>query len=97
MRANKTYSCYRQQGDYVFGNVGLPFCLFVSNMTQKVVVMKSYGGVQGGKRNKWLNIGGDGDHHADCPIGNLAITQQIMSVFWLNFQGSSAMIQGTID
>ena len=37
--------------------------------------MKFYGGVQDGKRNKWLNFGGDMDHYADCPIGNPAITQ----------------------
>ena len=43
--------------------------------------MKFYGGVRGGKRNKRLDFGIDPDHHADCPIGNLAITQQIMSKF----------------
>ena len=30
-------------------------------------------------RNILLNFGGDLDHHAGCPIGNLAITQQISS------------------
>ena len=35
--------------------------------------MKFYGVVQGGKGNKWLNYGGDLDHHADCPIRSLAI------------------------
>ena len=29
--------------------------------------MKLYSGVQGGKRNKWLNFGGTPDHHANCP------------------------------
>ena len=48
--------------------------------------MKSYGEVQNGIRNKWLDFGTDLDHHADCPIGNLAITQQNMSGFWWNFQ-----------
>ena len=43
--------------------------------------MKVYGGVQGDKRNKWINFGGDPDHHADCPTRNLAITQQIMTRF----------------
>ena len=41
--------------------------------------MKFYGGVHGGKRNKSLDFGNDLDHHADNLIGNLAITQQIMS------------------
>ena len=41
--------------------------------------------------NFWCRL----DHHADCPIGNLAITQQIMSGFWWNFQDNSAMIQET--
>ena len=31
--------------------------------------------VWGDKRNKWLNFGGDQDHHADCPIRNSATTQ----------------------
>ena len=38
------------KGGYVFSNVGLTFCLFVSNITQKSyerIVMKFYGGVQG--------------------------------------------------
>ena len=54
--------------------------------------MKFSGGVQSDKRNKWLDFGGDPDHRADCPIGNPAITQQIMSGFWWNFQDSSAII-----
>ena len=32
--------------------------------------MKVYGGA--------VNFAGDPNHHADCPIGNLTITQQIM-------------------
>ena len=35
--------------------------------------MKFYGGVQRGKRNNWLEFGGDLIHHADCPIKNPAI------------------------
>ena len=59
--------------------------------------MKFYAGVWGGKRNKWLNFCGNPDHHADCPIGNQAITQQIWADFDQNFQDSSAMIEGTIE
>ena len=54
-------------------------------------------GAPGGKRNKWLDVGSNLDHHAVCQIRNLAVTQQIMSGFWWNFQNSSAMIQETID
>ena len=59
--------------------------------------MKFYAGVWGGKRNKWSDFSSDPDHHADSPIGNPAIIQQITSGFWLNFEDTSAMIQGTID
>ena len=58
--------------------------------------MKFYGGVRGGKRNKWLDFGSNQDHYADYPFRNLAITRQIMSRFLWNFQDSSAVIQGTI-
>ena len=58
--------------------------------------MKFYGGVRGGKRSKWLDFGSDPDHHADCPIENVAISQQITSTFSWNFQDISAMIQETI-
>ena len=44
-----------------------------------------------------IKFGGDLDHHAACPIWNLAITEQIMSGFWWNFQDSFVMIYGTID
>ena len=54
--------------------------------------MELFGGVWGGKGNIWLNFGGDPDHHADYPIKNPAITQQIMGGLWWNFQDSSAMI-----
>ena len=47
-------------------------CLFVCyqhcSKSYERIAMKFYGGVRGGKRNKWLNLGGDLDHHADCPI-----------------------------
>ena len=43
--------------------------------------MKFYGKVQGGQRNKGLDFGSNLDHHADCPIRSLAITQQIMIKF----------------
>ena len=67
----------------------------ISGITQNVMselqwyVME---GVQGGKRNKWLNFDGVPDPHADCPIVNSPITQQVMSKFLWNFQDSSAMI-----
>ena len=79
--------------------VCLSFFLSVRNIIQKSWTNwgEIYGGVSGGERNKWLDFGSDSDHHADCPIGNLAITQQIMSGFWWNYQDSSAMIQETID
>ena len=48
--------------------------------------LKCYGGILGGKKNEWLNFGGDLDHHVDCPIRNPVIIQQIMDVFWWNFQ-----------
>ena len=41
--------------------------------------MNFYGGVQGGKGNKGLDLGKDPDHHSDWPIRNSAITQQIMN------------------
>ena len=44
--------------------------------------MKFYEGGRGGKKNKWLNFGGD----ADCPIGNPDITQRTMSRYWWSFQ-----------
>ena len=66
---------------------------FPSVLSQNV---KFYGGAQDSKRNKWLNFGGDIDQHADSPVGNPAITQQIiswiMSGFWWIFQDSSAII-----
>ena len=55
--------------------------------------MKFYGGVRGGKKNKWLYFGSNLDHHADCPMGNPTITQQIMSGFWWNFQDSSTGVR----
>ena len=48
--------------------------------------MKFYGEVQGGKRNEWLNFGGNSDHYADCPIRYPAIMQQIISRFDENFR-----------
>ena len=50
---------------------------------------KLYGGVLGGKRNKWLNFGGNPDHHADSPVGHSTITEQIMNRLWWNFQDIS--------
>ena len=43
--------------------------------------MKFYGGIWGGKRNERLDSVGDLDDHADCPIGNLAITQKLWADF----------------
>ena len=37
------------------------------------------GRVWDGIRNKWLNFGGELDHHVDCPTRNLAIAQHIMN------------------
>ena len=81
--------------------VCLSFCLLAKllNISQKVLNGLRWNfmaGSGGGKRNKWLNFGDDSDHHADCPIRNPTITQQIMSRFWWNFQDSSAVIQETI-
>ena len=61
------------------------------------IAMKIYGGVWGGKRNKWLDFGSNMDYHADFPIGNPGISQQIMSGFWWHSQDSSAMIQRIIN
>ena len=55
--------------------------------------MEFYIGVLGGKRNKWLDFRRDLDHHADCPIRNPAITQEIMSEFDEIFR--IALRQGT--
>ena len=46
-------------------------------------------------KRTWLDFASDPDHHAACPNGNPAITQQITSRFWQNFHDSSAVIQGT--
>ena len=37
------------------------------------------------KRNKCSDFASDVDHHADCPSGNPAITQQIMSILLWHF------------
>ena len=42
---------------------------------------------------KMLEFGSDPDHHVDPPIRNLAITWQIMSELWWNFQDGSSMMQ----
>ena len=47
----------------------------------ELIARSFYEGVWGGKGNQWLDFGSDTDHHADCPIGNPAITQQIISKF----------------
>ena len=39
------------------------------------------------RNNKWVNFGGNPDHHADCPIRNLAITQQMDQIL-MKFSGS---------
>ena len=41
-----------------------------------MIAMKLYGWVWDGKRNMGLHFASDLDLHADCPIGNPAITQQ---------------------
>ena len=55
-----------------------------------------YGEIWGGKRDKRFDFGSDQDDHADCPIGNPAITQLIMRRFWCNYQDSSEMMDETI-
>ena len=55
------YSYYLRQGDYVFGNVCLSVCLLacLSHCKQHYlnsyewIVVNFYGGVWGGKKNKW--------------------------------------------
>ena len=44
-----------------------------------------------------INVDDDLDHHADCPIGNLATTQQIHGLILIEISDyyRSAMIQGT--
>ena len=38
----------------------------------------------GGKRNKWLDFGSNCSHHADCPIRDPVITEQISrGVSWI--------------
>ena len=74
------------KGDYVFGSVGLFVCLSVCCLLATLganlksyewIAMKFYC-IWSGKRNKWLDFNSDLDHHADCPIGNPAIIQQII-------------------
>ena len=73
---------------FVCLSVSLSLSLFVYFLTTLLIlivlewiVIKSYEGVGGGNRNKLLNFSGDLDHHFDCPIGNPAVTQQIMNRF----------------
>ena len=51
--------------------VYLSICLFVClqhySENYERIAMKFYEVVQGDRRNKWLNFGGDLDHHADSP------------------------------
>ena len=49
--------------------------------SKNVLKMSFHGGVRGCQGNKQLHFGGDPNHHVDCPVGNLAITQQIMNRF----------------
>ena len=93
---------YLWMGDYVFGSVGLFVYLSVSmqhySTSYEWIMMNFDGGSDVVKGTTWLHFGGNPDHHADCPIRNLAIAQQIAitsGICW-NFQDSSAMIQGTI-
>ena len=81
---------FRQR--WIFGLfVCLSVCLLATllKMLWRIVI-KFYGEVRVGKTNQWLDFGSDPDHHADCPIGNLAITLQLMSKFWWNFQDNSS-------
>ena len=55
----------------------------VSNCTQKVMNGLQLNSMEGSEvvKARWLNFCGNPDHHADCPIGNPAITQHIMIGF----------------
>ena len=49
------FACYLfGKGYHVFGSV---------SCKNQWIAMKFYGGIRGGKRNKWLNLGGNLDHH----------------------------------
>ena len=56
-------------------------CLSVSSIAQSYewIVMKFYGGVWDGKRNKWLHFGSDSDHHVASP------TQPLLNKLWADF------------
>ena len=56
--------------------------------------MKIYGGVWDGKRIRFSN---GPDHHADCPIGNLSISQQIMNGLQWNFMEGCGVVKGTSE
>ena len=55
-------------------------CLSASNIAQKVIngrIMNVSGSLGNDTctKNSRLNFGSDLDHHADCPLANLIITQ----------------------
>ena len=51
---------YLWQGAYVYSTVSLCVCLLATLLNSyERIALKLYGGVWGGKRNKWLNFGGD--------------------------------------
>ena len=45
--------------------------------------MKFYGGVRGGKNNKWLNFDGDPDQHADCVVPNRKYSHYLTNYEWI--------------
>ena len=82
---------------FLIALVCLFVCLFVCHRhfskRYEWILMRFTGELGNDTRNIWLNFGGDPNHHADCPIGNLVFTQQIVSGF---FKDSPGMMQGTI-
>ena len=78
-----------------FLSVFLPVCLLVTLLNK--LWTDCIEGVWGGKRNKWINFGGDLGHHADCPIENASITQQIMRWLCLIFMRGSRVVKRTSD
>ena len=76
-RFNEQLSCshYYLLGKEIMFSVVFVY-LSVGTLLKKLwtILMKCYGKVRDGKRNKWSKFG-DLDHHADCSIGNLSITK----------------------
>ena len=79
-------------------SVCLSVCVSVSNTTQNVMNGLRWKIMEGSRVvTWWFDFGSDRNHHAACPIGNLAISEQIMSGFWWHFHYSPALIYLSID